>query len=263
MAVTSMQELRFKPEHDGGRIVSAVLASGQTVYANTIGYIGFDGLLYNATSSIKGKMAVIVAESKSTTNGDSVCLVYTTGRFIFPATSLTQIMVGDVMYVVDNFTFDNVRNANSVGLGRLVKYTSATEGEIELGEGVDCDELTLKVAITAAVDGTGGGALNLLNPFGVTCMVKDFVLDLQTASTDALGALDIGIAATGTSNDSLIDGRVLTPAGYYSTNNSPGTNGGSDRKLGATQYITATSVTGAHLDIAGTVAFATITFKFI
>lgn len=55
------------------------------------------------------------------------------GIFEFDAASLTQAMVGDPMYAVDDHTFDDAAGpTNDVKVGVLVKYESATKGWIDI-----------------------------------------------------------------------------------------------------------------------------------
>jgi len=70
------------------------------------------------------------------------------GVFEFNASSITQAMVGDIMFVVDDQTFDETSPGNNVICGRLVKYISATKGMIDI-------ELAVPVAVIA------GGALTI------------------------------------------------------------------------------------------------------
>lgn len=56
----------------------------------------------------------------------------------FDASSITQAMVGQVMYVVDDHTFDDAIGTNAIKAGRLVEFISTTEGWLEVfssGEG--------------------------------------------------------------------------------------------------------------------------------
>lgn len=50
------------------------------------------------------------------------------GVFKFAATSITQAMLGENMYVVDDQTFDDTLGTNGIKAGRLVKFVSTTEG---------------------------------------------------------------------------------------------------------------------------------------
>jgi hypothetical protein len=55
------------------------------------------------------------------------------GVFEFDAGSITQAMVGDPMYAVDDHTFDDGAGpTNDVKVGTLVKYESATRGWIDI-----------------------------------------------------------------------------------------------------------------------------------
>lgn len=67
----------------------------------------------------------------------------------FAATSITQAMVGQMMYVVDDQTFDDTIGTNAVKAGRLVEYVSNTEGWIEVDK-------TWVGAKTADADATYG-----------------------------------------------------------------------------------------------------------
>jgi hypothetical protein len=59
-------------------------------------------------------------------------------------------------------------------------------------------------SLTAATTATGGDALNLANPEGETLLITRFILRITTEATGA-ATVDAGVAATGTSNDELID----------------------------------------------------------
>jgi len=55
------------------------------------------------------------------------------GVFEFDAASITQAMVGDPMYAVDDHTFDDAAGpTNDIKVGVLVKYGSATKGWIDI-----------------------------------------------------------------------------------------------------------------------------------
>jgi len=60
-------------------------------------------------------------------------------------------------------------------------------------------------SLTAATTTTGGDALNLANPEGADLLITRFILNVTTEATGA-ATVDAGVAATGTSNDELIDG---------------------------------------------------------
>jgi len=63
----------------------------------------------------------------------------------------------------------------------------------------------LSGSLTAATTTTGGDALNLANPEGADLIITRFIINVTTAATGAAN-VDAGVAATGTSNDELLDG---------------------------------------------------------
>jgi len=60
-------------------------------------------------------------------------------------------------------------------------------------------------SLTAATTTTGGDALNLANPEGADLIITRFIINVTTEATGAAN-IDAGVAATGTSNDELLDG---------------------------------------------------------
>ena len=68
--------------------------------------------------------------------GTKWCKVYTRGEFLFAATSITQAMVGEMMYLVDDQIFDDVPGAYSIPVGILVEYVSTTSGWLDIGPAV-------------------------------------------------------------------------------------------------------------------------------
>jgi hypothetical protein len=80
-------------------------------------------------------VATETVDNSSGSNGDLWITVRRKGIFRLNASSITQAMVGDIMYAIDDQTFDET-GSNGVVVGRLVRYVSATEGWIDIGEGV-------------------------------------------------------------------------------------------------------------------------------
>ena len=60
-------------------------------------------------------------------------------------------------------------------------------------------------SLTAATTTTGGDALNLANPEDADLLITRFIINVTTEATGA-ATVDAGVAATGTSNDELLDG---------------------------------------------------------
>lgn len=251
-----------------GALEQAIPLSANKVLKGTFGILGFDGYAYPFGSTTNCKQVIYFTEevdNSAGSAGDKKVKAYLTGPVKAKFTSITQASVGQVAFIVDNETLDDTLQTNSQAAGQIIEYVSATEGWINLGSyGAFGGKVVVKKALTAAADNTAGAVLALLNPLGIECMVESIVLKITTAPTDTAAGVDVGIANDGTtSNDTLIDGKVLAAAGYFSNQNSAGTNGGMHRKLGATQYITASSVVGSHYDLAAMVGQAIITLQVI
>jgi len=282
MSVTINKEIIYK-EPTG--LIAIPVKSGEKIYKGTLVAIGKDGYLYNLDSDAckEALMVGIVADDSAnrtpqatTANGSisgsfvegsaiagdkTVRLVYTKGIFKMTFTSITQAMVGQVMYATDNYTIDNVQTAG-IPVGTLVGYISATEGYLALNEFFAGETKILKLALTAAKDSTVGGVLQLANPLGRTLLVESLILDITTAPTDTSAGIDAGIAANASTNgDNLIDGLVLASAGVYNNINNGGTNGKAYQKWNSTQYLNISSVVSTHYDLTGLVGIATIKYR--
>ena len=140
------------------------VAATTTIYKGSMVAIDGSGYLVPA-SDTAGLVVVGVADEKvdnsAGANGDLNCRVLTGGTFKFAASSITQAMLGDMMYAVDDQTFDNT-SANLIAVGILVKYESTTEGWILMSPfaqtvAASLDQFvvkTLDYQVTAADNGT-------------------------------------------------------------------------------------------------------------
>lgn len=89
-----------------------------------------------------------------TAGGKSV-RVWHNGEFLLPATSITQAMTGQVLYLVDDATVDDVTVTNFVPVGVLVEYVSATSGWVRLDAPYGEAPVILSVPV---LDNRGGDA---------------------------------------------------------------------------------------------------------
>ena len=89
-----------------------------------------------------------------TAGGKSV-RVWHKGEFLLTATSITQVMTGQMMYVVDDATIDDITVTNFVPVGILVEYVSATSGWIRLDTPYGETPLTISIP---ALENRGGDA---------------------------------------------------------------------------------------------------------
>jgi hypothetical protein len=98
-------------------------------------------------------MAGVIAEKVDNSGGsagDKNVRVYTEGFFKFTATSITQAMVGQMMYLVDDNIFDDEPGEEQIPVGILVEYVSATSGWIDIGAATGLKTAVKRKAITKA-----------------------------------------------------------------------------------------------------------------
>ena len=103
---------------------------GAKIFAGSLVAIQADGHAVPASDAAATKvvgLAIATVDNTAGADGDLLVRVES-GLFLLPATSITQAMVGSVMYVVDDQTFDDVLGTNGVKAGRLLEFVSTTEG---------------------------------------------------------------------------------------------------------------------------------------
>lgn len=126
---------RATPYRDGIEIEFPVAAnskiySGSLVCANTSGYA-----VPAADTAGLTFLGVALEQVDNTGGADGVKKVRLrrTGVFEFDATSITQAMVGDVMFAMDDHTMgDTTAAINDVRVGVLMKYVADTKGWIDI-----------------------------------------------------------------------------------------------------------------------------------
>lgn len=258
MAKTAEQTIIIR---DPGILHAFPVASGETIYkgtfaALTAGYLAnLDSAnLYSATlialvadgsDNATGPAATTANGSISGTNeigsvaaGDkTVRNVYLEGKVLVTGAGFAQTSVGKTCYLSDNYT-GNI-SGTGAKLGTIVTYISSTQVYVKMNEFGTEEGLQIKKgALTAATTTTGGDALNW-SPQAAS-IIQHMSIDVTTAATGA-ATVDIGVAATGTSNDTLMDGvDVGTAAIFASTEQNAGTNGVAPVKCSATQFVTVT-----------------------
>ena len=95
-----------------------------------------NGYAYAATTTASRIFMGVAVEEADNTNGDDgdiTVKVRRKGVFLFDATDITQAMVGTIMYVVDDCTFDNSTGAGTVECGILAQFVSTTSGWLDIG----------------------------------------------------------------------------------------------------------------------------------
>ncbi len=112
------------------------VAANTKIYAGSMVCVDADGYAAPAADT-SGYLFLGVAleqvDNSAGADGAKNVRVRRTGVFEFDAASITQAMVGDPMYAVDDQTFDDAAGpTNDIKVGILVKYGSATKGWIDI-----------------------------------------------------------------------------------------------------------------------------------
>ena len=140
-----------------GILLSFPVYRSVKIYAGTMVCVaaahGFAIPAADAAGNIFVGIAAEQADNSSGNDGDVSVKVWRKGAFELPATSITQAMVGDPMYVVDDQTFDETTPANSILCGRLVRWISNTRGLLDV-------DVAIPVALAA------GGTLTITDAAG-------------------------------------------------------------------------------------------------
>lgn len=128
-----------------------VLAS-TVIYAGSLVAIQANGFAVPAADAANLRVVGVAsarADNSAGANGAISVNVEAPVIARFAASSITQAMVGQMMYVVDDQTVDDAIGTNGVKAGRLVEFISTTEGWIKVIE-------TGRAAVTADADATYG-----------------------------------------------------------------------------------------------------------
>ena len=117
-----------------GKTYRLKMADDSTVFANGMVMLNAGGLAVSAVAdaSNTGVWGVAIGDYTNPAGGDVHCEVKT-GEFRFVAVSIVQGNVGDVMYALDDQTFDETQLANQPQCGKLSEFISATSGWVLIG----------------------------------------------------------------------------------------------------------------------------------
>lgn len=120
------------------RGVKSYPVAASKIYAGSLVAINSAGYAVPASDTASLKVVGVALEqvdNSAGAAGDKSIKVEAPIVARFNATSITQAMVGQVVYVVDDNTFDDALGTNGIKAGRLVEFISTTEGWIEIEEG--------------------------------------------------------------------------------------------------------------------------------
>ncbi len=126
------------PYKEAGLQSFPVAGSSTQIYKGAIVCTNASGYLVAGADTDGLKFEGIAYENvlNSGSDGDYNCKVFTGGVHLLPATSITQAMVGQYMYIVDDGTMDE-SSTNKLCVGRLVEFVSTTSGWVDIGQRQD------------------------------------------------------------------------------------------------------------------------------
>lgn len=173
------------------------------IYAGSLVAIDSAGYAKPAADAASLKVVGVSTEQVDNTgaSGDKSIKVDAPILARFNASSITQAMVGQVMYVVDDNTFDDGAGTNGITAGVLVEFISTTEGWLLIGV-----ETIPNITRTAA-------QVNLLTQ-GVASGYK-IARGVQTtvaASDDVVTSLATVVAVVATLGDDPVAGMQFVTA---------------------------------------------------
>ena len=113
------------------------VAAATKIYAGSMACVNAGGYAAPAADTSGYRFAGVAmaqVDNSSGLDGAKVVRLRRVGVFEFDAAAITQAMVGNAMYAVDDQTFADAAGAtNDIKVGTLVKYVSATKGWIDIG----------------------------------------------------------------------------------------------------------------------------------
>lgn len=228
--MSALTENRETNRRDG-KLLACPVAASTTIYKGGFVCNNTSGYAVAAAATLGFKLLGVSYEkinNASGSNGDKDIRVHRDGIFEFNC--LETVAVTDIkkpVWISDDNTVTKV--PGKVFAGVIVERVSSTKCFVDISPALRENgtyEVILTGDLTAATTTDGGAVLNLANPFGERVIASELILDVTTEA-DGAATVDAGIAATNTSNDSLIDGANVGAAPIVASNvDNPGTNGG-------------------------------------
>ena len=165
--------------------------------------------------------------------GDKWVRVFTEGEFEFVASSITQVMVGEMMYLVDDNNMDDAPGTYGIPVGVLTEYVSTTKGWIDIGPAVaktrnpkspldfvtKTDNYTVLVTDSGAKFAIATDAKTFTLPSTAKGLVYQFwntgadannIITISPATADRIGG---GALGTGVDNKDLINTKATAVYG--------------------------------------------------
>lgn len=205
MGVTSVLTADKDVDRKEGGLQSFPVTSGEVIYKGALVCVDTDGYLLAAADTAGYKFVGVAYEKKDNSDGDDAalsCRVYTEGAFLLTCTAITQAMVGQIMYIVDDGVVDD-DSTNHVAAGILVQYVSETLGWVDIGKrgGLTKDAITgEQIADDSVAKEHLDSDIKYLKLQRITAVVREILngndlawteLDLDTYVTVPDGAIGI------------------------------------------------------------------------
>ncbi len=191
MAVTATRNTQYR-ESTTPRKIRAVVAAATTVYQGTmLNYDTTSGYVVNGTNAANRRFGGAYMGPTITPTVDTAVELYLDGEFLFAASSITALMHGQAMYMVDNETFDDTVG-NGICVGVLRQWVSNTSGWLDVS--VSAQLATTAAAVTFA-DGGAYTHVVALAAANADAALEELNLEIDThiISDGAGGAQDPGV----------------------------------------------------------------------
>ena len=116
------------------KLKSYPVKTATTIYAGSIVAVDGNGFALPAADAANLKVVGVAQKQVVNAGADGALSVNVETDILaeFAASSITQAMVGKVMYVVDDQTFDDAKGTNGVKAGRLAEFISTTKGYLHI-----------------------------------------------------------------------------------------------------------------------------------
>lgn len=135
--MTALATDRDTAAKDAG-LLGYLVQTNVVIWKGSLVAVSADGFLIPAADTTAIRVVGVADETVNNNPGAAgakKCRVRSGKAFLFAATSITQAMLGDLMHVVDDQTFDEATGTNGVPAGRLVQFISTTSGYIFIPDG--------------------------------------------------------------------------------------------------------------------------------
>lgn len=113
------------------------MAAAVKIFAGSMVAINASGFAAPAADTVDFKVVGVAqktVDNSAGANGDLNINVEAPVIARYDASSILQVMVGKIMYVLDDHTFTSSLGGSAVKAGRLVEFISTSEGWIEIEE---------------------------------------------------------------------------------------------------------------------------------